>query len=60
MKYKYRMRLRGFSIGCQPMDGLIRRENDGTNKYHDILIYDRELSEKEIKNFELDFISSEE
>lgn len=60
MKYKYGMRLRGFSIGCQPMDGLIERVNDETNKYHDIIIYDRELTEKEIKDYELDFINSED
>ena len=60
MKYKYGMRLRGFSIGCQPMDGLIERVNDETNKYHDIIIYNRKLTEKEIKDYELDFINSED
>ncbi len=42
--YKYGMRLRGFSIGCQPMIGLVRRENDPTGRYHDILIYSRPLN----------------
>ena len=48
------MRLRGFSIGCQPMNGLIRREDDTSGKYHDILMYDRELTEKELVEYELD------
>lgn len=39
MKYRYGMRLRGFSIGCQPMNGLDHREDDPTGRYHDILIY---------------------
>lgn len=60
MKYKYGMRLRGFSIGCQPIDGLIERVNDETNKYHDIIIYNRKLTEKETKDYELDFINSED
>lgn len=60
MKYKYGMRLRGFSIGCQPIDGLIERVNDETNKYRDIIIYNRKLTEKETKDYELDFINSED
>lgn len=54
MNYKYGMRLRGFSIGCQPMDGLIERQDDTTGRYHDLLIYDRELTEKELRDYELD------
>ena len=50
------MRLRGFSPGCQPKDGLVERQDDVTGKYHDILVYDRELTEDELKNYELDFI----
>lgn len=52
----YGMRLRGFSIGCQPSRGLIRQEDDPTGKYHDLLVYDRPLSEAEINNYELDFL----
>mgnify|MGYP003299554918 CR=1 FL=1 len=51
---KYGMRLRGFSIGCQPMNGLIKREDDTSGEYHDILVYDRELTEKELVEYELD------
>ena len=59
MEYKYGMRLRGFSIGCQPMYGLIRREDDMTGKYHDILVYSRPLTEKERKDYELDEIQKD-
>lgn len=54
--YKYGMRLRGFSIGCQPMDGLVGQHGDVTGKYHDILIYDRQLTEQERKDYELDYL----
>lgn len=60
MEYKYGMRLRGFSMGCQPMNGFIKRENSNTNKYYDIIVYDRQLTTTELDNYELDFIKSEE
>ena len=53
MMEKYGMRLRGFSIGCQPKEGLIRREDDPTGKYYDILIYNRTLTDQELKTYEL-------
>ena len=55
--YIYGMRIRGFSIGCQPMDGFIERRDDP--KYHDILVYDRKLSDDEIRHYSLDFIGEE-
>lgn len=55
-RYLYGMRLRGFSIGCQPMDGLVERRDDISGLYHDILVYDRELTNKEIDDYELDRI----
>lgn len=58
--YKYGMRIRGFSIGCQPMDGLIERRDDPTNRYHDILIYSRELNEDETRHYSIDLISKKE
>ena len=60
-KYLYGMRLRGFSIGCQPMNGLIGREErpDVDGQYHDIIAYDRELTDKEVEGYELDFIGKE-
>lgn len=53
-EYRYGMRLRGFSPMCQPMNELLRREDDTTGKYHDILVYSRELTEKELRDYELD------
>ena len=39
---------------CQPMTGLIRREDDPTGKYHDIIVYNRELTQKELTDYQLD------
>lgn len=55
--FTYGMRLRPFSIGCQPMDGLIKAE-DGRringHYYWNILKYNRELSESEMYSYDLD------
>lgn len=58
-EYLYGMRLRGYSPGCQPMDGLLRVAPGG-GQYHDLLIYDRPLTEKELKDYELDYINEVE
>lgn len=52
-EYKYGMRLRGYSPGAQPK-GVLRREDDTTGKYHDIIVYDRMLSADEIRDYELE------
>ena len=57
MEYKYGMRLRGYSIGCQPMEGLIRAEEDESKKYWNILVYNRKLTEKEINDYDLAVIN---
>ena len=54
--YKYGMRLRGFSPGCQPMSGLLGREDDVSGKYYDVIAYDRKLSDKELNDYELDYL----
>lgn len=54
MMYKYGMRLRGFSIGCQPMNGFVERKDDESGKYWDIIVYDRELTEEEVRHYSLD------
>lgn len=55
-KYKYGMRLRGFSIGCQPMEHLHDvRESDG-DPYYSYLFYTEKLTEDQIRNFELDYL----
>ena len=58
--YKYGMRLRGFSLGCQPMQGFIERVDDKSGRYYDLLLYNRELSQEEIKNYELDYLGIDE
>ena len=57
MTYYYGMRLRPFSMGCQPMDGLIDVKPETTTRgrhYWNILVYSRELTDKEISDYELD------
>ena len=57
MLYKYGMRARGFSIGCQPA-GVERHED--TNKlktgYWSYIYYNRPLTDEEIQYYELKFI----
>lgn len=55
-EYKYGMRLRGFSPGCQPMNGLIDRIDSPDPKWYDVLIYNRRLTAKELRDYELDEI----
>lgn len=54
--YMYGMRLRGFSLGCQPTDGLVKRMDDKTKLYYDILVYSRKLTDKEVRDYELDYL----
>lgn len=42
--YKYGMRLRGFSLGCQPMNGLVG-VSDEDDRYYNVISYSRELKE---------------
>lgn len=58
MMYLYGMRLRGYSPGCQPK-GTISRHDDLTGKYHDLLVYDRELTEQELRDYELDALTAD-
>lgn len=55
-RWRYGMRLRGFSPGCQPMAGLVAHREDTRQRYYDILEYDRALSDKELRDYELDLI----
>lgn len=54
--YEYGMRLRGFSPGAQPKEGLLYVWDDINGKYWCILEYDRELTEDEVRNYDLDFL----
>ena len=58
-EYKYGMRLRGFSPGCQPKEGFLRREDDNMGDYYDIIVYNRPLAEDELINYELDALNTE-
>lgn len=58
-EFKYGMRLRGFSPGCQPKEGFMERRDDPTGRYYDILVYDRMLTEKELANYELDYLGGD-
>ena len=59
-KYVYGMRLRGFSLGCQPMYGFIERRDSLTENFYDVIVYSRLLTEKELKDYDLTFIGMEE
>ena len=59
MEYRYGLRLRGFSIGCQPRQGFIERLDDTSGRYYDILAYDRQLTETEINDYELDYLGKD-
>lgn len=56
MLYKYGMRSRGYSWGGQPMDGLAYYEDSDSKEYHCYLIYRRKLTDKELLEFDMDFI----
>ena len=59
-KYAYGMRERGFSLGCQPMAGLIGRVDDMSGEYYDILVYSRKLTPAEVRDFELEYLGEVE
>jgi len=54
--FYYGMRLRPFDFGCQPKEGFIKVSVDSKNRYHNILFYDRELTELELRSYELDYL----
>lgn len=61
--YRYGMRLRGFSIGCQPMRNFYERVDDSGiygRRYHDILLYTEPLEDKDLLDYELDYLGEEE
>ena len=57
--YKYGMRLRGFSMGCQPMKNLYEWA-DNIGKYHSVLWYTEKLGDRDLENYELDFLGEED
>lgn len=55
--YVYGMRLRGFSPGAQPMEGLIKREETpNSDRYYDIVTYNRSLAKEEVEHYDLEII----
>lgn len=59
-KYRYGMKMRGYSIGCQPMRGLRDVIDDRHGNYYNILAYDRQLEPDEVSAYELTFLGKEE
>jgi hypothetical protein len=57
--YTYGMRLRGFSIGCQPKEGFVERRDDISGLYYDVIVYNRKLTNKELDDYELDYLGEE-
>lgn len=60
--YVYGMRLRGYSPGAQP-DGVVTWDDEPDTwplekgkGYHSMIWYDRELTEKEMSDYDLDFL----
>lgn len=59
--YKYGMRARGFSLGCQPNDFTKWQDSDKSKTgYWSYIWYDRQLSESEIQHYQLDEIEINE
>jgi hypothetical protein len=56
MRYVYGMRERGYGEGNQPIEGFVEKMEDPTEAFWDLLIYERELSEKEIKEYDLRYL----
>ena len=62
MRYIYGLRFRPFGIGTAPRGQIevIEGKKIGRKRYYDFVIYDKQLSEEEVKKYELDFIGDEE
>lgn len=57
--YLYGMRLRGYSIACQP-SGVKERIDDESGRYWDIIAYEQKLTDSEIADYDLDYIGEKE
>lgn len=57
--YVYGMRLRPFGIGCQPIKLLQEVREDETGRYWGILVYKEKLSDKQVRDYELDYLGEE-
>ena len=67
IRYYYGMRLRGFAPGAQQKAGLIGRVEDNHTafsadrfrEYHDVIMYNRELTPDELDGYDLDYLGAE-
>lgn len=59
MLYRYGMRLRGFSPGAQPEDGLVGRRDCHKVRFHDIIVYNRPLTAAETDDYGLTYLGIE-
>lgn len=60
INFRYGMRLRGFSPGAQPKKDFVKREDDRSGKYFDVLVYSRRLTDREIVQYELDDLNNKD
>ena len=59
--YKYGMRLRPYSISCQPKDGFLCVAEGGTvdgYSYHNFVYYIDKLGKETADNYDLDYLGS--
>lgn len=58
--YAYGMRLREYGIGCQPM-GVVKVEYTDKQKtgYWSIIYYTEKLCDKDVFNYDLDYLGEE-
>ena len=57
--YWYGMKLRGYSIGCQPMNGLVSVRDVIGDVYYNVLIYERKLTNQEVYQYDLEYLGEE-
>jgi hypothetical protein len=60
MYYAYGMKARGFSLGCQPMIGLVKIMDDKTGFFFDVLFYENKLSDEQVRDYELHYLGEVE
>lgn len=53
-KFRYGMRMTVGLPGPIPIDGLLAREDDKNERYHNILVYSRRLLDKELRDYDLE------
>ena len=56
--YRYGMKKCQYGYGNQPTTGfyIVDQNSDFFGKYHDIIVYQRKLTDDEVRVFDLDFL----